>query len=219
MISCLITARSNSKRLPGKCFLKLGNLTVIEHIVRRCEHFGFAPYICCPAEDVEAMRETSCLDVFGLTTDNVEELVISAAHHFKKDIFHHLDGDDPFFDRDMVVESIQCFLRGKFSRILPSIFSQVGSAIVGTSYNLKATSDATMEVLPDPAHQVWPQRLTLDYEEDYHLISAVNRMVGGYIAPRWAVDELFTRNPDLHKINWFRNQEWKERQRHERSGQ
>jgi hypothetical protein len=35
--------------------------------------------------------------------------------------------------------------------------------------------------------------------------------VGGN-APRKEVDDLFRRNPDLYKMNWFRNQEWKEAQ-------
>lgn len=214
MVPVMITARFNSSRLPGKHFLKLGDLYVIEHIIRRCEHFGFKPHLCCPNEDVEGFSgSTSCLDVFGLTTDNVEELLISAAHHFNLTVFHHIDGDDPFFCRDMVVESMQCFRQGKFSRIHPSIYSQSGSGLVGTSFNLSA--DGREEVLPDPAHAIWPQRLTLDYEEDYHLLAAVNRMVGGYMAPRWAVDQLFERNPDLHKINWFRNAEWKAKQRNE----
>ena len=219
MVSIFITARSTSSRLPDKCFLELGGMPVIEHVVRRCEHFGFIPHICCPLEDVDAFHEhTSCLEVFGFTTDNVEELLIEAAHHFKKDLFHHIDGDDPFFSREMVIESMQCFRLGKFSRVHPSIASQSGSGLVGTSYNLKAPKEAIEETLPDPAGHPWPQRLTLDYPEDYQMICAVNRMVGGYMAPRWAVDELFMRNPDLHKINWFRNAEWKERQRVERSG-
>ena len=211
-IPTLITARTGSVRLPKKHLLDFGSMSVIQHMVRRCEHFGFRPIICCPKEDVATFSgATTCLDVFGLTTDNVEELLIEAANEYGLTVFHHIDGDDPFFCRDMVVESMQC-LRGKFSRIHPSIYSQSGSGLVGTSYNIKAPGDSTQEILPDPAHAVWPQRLTLDYEEDYHLLLAVNRMVGGYMAPRWAVDQLFERNPDLHKINWHRTTEWKAKQ-------
>lgn len=217
MIHILVAARTSSTRLPNKHFLKLGKLSVIEHVVRRCEHFGFKPFICVPKGDEDAFNEhTSCIDVFGGDPDNVEARLMECAIENKIDIFHQLDGDDPFFSREMVVESMQCFLRGRFSRILPSVASQSGLALCGTSYNLKAQKDWTQETLPDPATCVWPQRLTLDYEEDYQLLCAVNRMVGGYVAPRWAVDDLFVRNPDLHKINWFRNEEWKDKQFHER---
>jgi spore coat polysaccharide biosynthesis protein SpsF (cytidylyltransferase family) len=51
-------------------------------------------------------------------------------------------------------------------------------------------------------------RLTLDYEEDYWLLESVRRMVGN-LASRDKVDRLFLSNPDLYKINWFRNDEWK----------
>ena len=213
MIPVMIAARLGSSRLPNKMLLDLGGMPVIEHMVKRCSHFGFRPIICCNfREDAEKFSaETSCLDVFGTTSD-VETALIECAMHYGLSVFHQIDGDDPFFCRDMVVASVQCFRQGKFSRILPSIYSQSGSGLVGTSYNLPAPEDSVVEVLPDPANAIWPQRLTLDYEEDYHLLSAVNRMVGGYMAPRWAVDQLFERNPDLHKINWFRNEEWKRKQ-------
>ena len=50
-------------------------------------------------------------------------------------------------------------------------------------------------------------RLTLDYPEDYWLIASVARMVGP-LAPRREINDLFRNNPDLFKINWFRNHEW-----------
>ncbi len=216
-VPVLIAARLGSSRLPKKLLLDLGGIPVIEHIVRRCEHFGFEPFISCNnREDAEAFNaETSCLNVFG-ETGTVEATLTSCALHYGLKVFHQIDADDPFFCRDMVLESIQCLRMGKISHVLPSIYSQCGGGLVGTSYNLAAPSDSHKEILPDPPHPVWPQRLTLDYEEDYHLICAVNRMVGGYMAPRWAVDQLFERNPDLHKINWFRNQEWKEKQRRDK---
>ena len=214
MIPIMITARLGSTRLPNKHLLDLGGVPVIEHMVKRCRHFGFEPYICCAEEDVKTFGDvSSCLNIFGRTTD-VETLLMECAAHYGLRIFHHIDGDDPFFCREAVIESLQCFRRAPLSRVLPSIYSQSGTGLVGTSYHLDAKEER-IEALPDPAHMIWPQRLTLDYEEDYHLIQAVNRMVG-YMAPRQAVDQLFEKNPDLHQINWFRNAEWKKRQDSER---
>ena len=42
----IILVRSNSKRLPKKCFLSFGKFTVLEHIVRRCFHYKIKPIIC-----------------------------------------------------------------------------------------------------------------------------------------------------------------------------
>lgn len=215
-VPCFITARLGSTRLPQKHLLKLGELTVIEHIVRRCEHFGFTPYICVPEGERETFADhTSCLDVYEGDPENIEARLIGASIYYKQPQFHHLDGDDPFFSCEAVLESFQWLFRGKFSHVLPSISSQSGTGLVGTSYNTSAPAGSTKYILPDSEGSPWPQRLTLDYPEDYHLILAVNRMVGGYMAPRWAVDQLFIDNPDLHKINWFRTNDWKDRQRYE----
>ena len=216
MIPVFIAARIGSTRLPNKLLLDLGGMPVIEHVVKRCDHFGFEPYICCNyEEDVETFKDvSSCLNVFGHNGD-VETALFECASHYNIRLFHQIDADDPFFDRDMVVESMQLFRKFPISRVLPSIYSQSGTGLVGTSFHLDA-KEKREEILPDPAHMVWPLRLTLDYPEDYHLLLAVNRMVGGYMAPRWAVDELFIKNPDLHKINWFRNSEWKARQKSEK---
>ena len=141
----------------------------------------------------------------------MEARLIECAHHHGISVFHHLDGDDPFFSRDLVVESMQCFLRGAFSRITPCIASLAGSGLVGTSYNLNPPNNARVEPLPDPPDFVWPQRLTLDYQEDYELIKAVDRMVGGYMAPRQAVDDLFRSNPSpaLDQLVPYRRMEGK----------
>lgn len=215
-VPVFITARTNSVRFPRKHFLALGADTVIEHTVRRCEHFQLKPYLCVPEKDVtEFSAVTTCLDVFGGDAENVEQRLIECAHHFKIKHFHALDGDDPFFSPEMVAESFRW--GSGMSRVYPCIESESGEGLVGTTYNLDGNKQKGAPLAIERTQRVWPQRLTLDYPEDYHLICAVNRMVGGYMAPRWAVDELFIRNPDLHKINWFRTEEWKDRQRRESS--
>ena len=217
MIPCFITARLNSERLPGKHLLPLGNTTVADHVVKRCEHFGFQSYLCVPLGEYDAFNEaTSCLDIFEGDPDDVETRVMECATKNNIRVFHELGGDDPFFDEWAVIDSFNAASDGNISRVYPSYQSQAGSGRVGTSYNLTPTAKPSRNLSDRLESHPWPQRLTLDYEEDYHLILAVNRMVGGYMAPRRVVDELFVKNPDLHKINWFRNEEWKEHQRREK---
>lgn len=215
-IPVFITARLGSTRMPRKHLLPLGDIPVIENIVRRCEHFGFEPHLCVPEDDVgEFAGHTSCLDVFGGDEENIEQRLIECATHFNIRHFHALDGDDPYFSPEMVAESFRW--GSGMSRVYPCIESESGEGLVGTTYNLDGNKQKSAPLAIERTQRVWPQRLTLDYPEDYHLICAVNRMVGGYMAPRWAVDELFIRNPDLHKVNWFRTEEWKDRQRRESS--
>ena len=40
MINGMITVRSQSTRLPKKCFLPFGDGNVLEHIIRRAKHFN-----------------------------------------------------------------------------------------------------------------------------------------------------------------------------------
>ena len=216
MIPVLITARLASTRLPKKHLLPLGSGMVISHVIERCEHFGFQPFLCVPDEDLTTFADACpATTVVSGDRDNIEARLISCAHDLKIKHFHQLDGDDPFFDEQAVVES---FMGGmQFSRVYPSSISETGSGRVGTTYNLSPRSMETRKLADTPGHP-WPQRLTLDYEEDYHLICAVNRIVGGYMAPRAVVDDVFRRNPDLHLINSFRSAEWKMRQQHEKSG-
>ena len=51
-------------------------------------------------------------------------------------------------------------------------------------------------------------RLTLDYEEDYWLLSTLCRILGNE-ASRNDIDRILHDNPALKEINWFRNDQWK----------
>jgi spore coat polysaccharide biosynthesis protein SpsF (cytidylyltransferase family) len=211
MMPCFILARANSERLPGKHFLPLGDVCVIEHMVLRCQHFGFMPYLCVPRGEYDVFNEqTSCLDIFEGDPDNVETRVLECATKYNIRLFHSLDGDDPFFDPYAVLDSFNAARQARLSQVTPSYNSQSGTGRMGTTFNLDAPAGGVRNLM-DAAPHVYPQRLTLDYPEDYALIAMIARTLG-YMAPRSAVDELFVKNPDLYQINWFRNAEWKERQ-------
>ena len=211
MIPVFILARIGSERLKEKHFLPLGDVLSIEHVVLRCQHFGFQPYLCVPKGEYDAFNaETTCLDIFEGDPDNVETRLLECAHHYNIKVFHALDGDDPFFDPYAILDSFNAARQSRLSKVTPSYNSQSGTGRMGTTFNLEAPA-GDIRNLMDTGNFVWPQRLTLDYPEDFALLGMIARTLG-YMAPRSAVDELFVKNPDLHRINWFRNAEWKERQ-------
>ena len=43
MDNAIITVRSESSRLPRKCFLPFGKMSVIEHIIKRTKHYNLEP--------------------------------------------------------------------------------------------------------------------------------------------------------------------------------
>ena len=42
----LILVRSQSSRLPGKCFFNFGKVNILEHMILRCRYFKIEPIIC-----------------------------------------------------------------------------------------------------------------------------------------------------------------------------
>jgi spore coat polysaccharide biosynthesis protein SpsF (cytidylyltransferase family) len=74
-------------------------------------------------------------------------------------------------------------------------------------FYMEKLSDLKKELLPEANNIKVDMRLTLDYPEDYWLLESVRRMVGNF-ASRQEVNSLFNKNPDLYKVNWFRNSEW-----------
>ena len=217
MITVLIAARCDSERLPRKHFLDLCGMPVIEHVVRRSLHFGFDPIVICPHNEAFEFREYTDAFIAEGDTDDVETRALEVAHRRDLRLFHLLDGDDPFFDPIAVLESIGHAAGARCGRVTPSWHSLSGSGRMGTSFNLDAPAGPVLE-LRDAGELPWPQRVTLDYPEDYALIRMIAAELG-YMAPRAAVDDLFLLNPDLHKMNWFRNREWKQRQLSEKEAE
>lgn len=234
LIPGLITVRTSSSRLPAKCLLPFGEGNVIEHIIRRTRHGAIDPIICTstdPSDDVlEEIAAREGARCFRGALANKLKRWSDCAAAFGLEAFHTVDADDPFFDGAEMHRSYGFRAEGGWDMVCPTISSAAGGASVG--YTLTAAivaqacaglaEDADTEmmwyyvdkipglkkaVLPETGPDPVMVRLTLDYQEDYWLMDSVRRMVGN-LANRTEVDDLFRRNPDLHRINWFRNDEW-----------
>jgi len=232
MIPGLILVRTRSTRLPMKCFLPFGDGAVIEHVVRRAEYFGFRPIICTTDHftdnDLYGLACNNRWEAFrGSEQDKIKRLR-DACDHFEIDKFVTIDADDPFFDAALDVAIYEDLKSYDF--VEPPSNYYCGSAGFGVKKHVlcKAieqfdTSKSEMmwkliEKIPDikistkKKPKDMPKiRLTLDYEEDYHILLFVLRMLGPY-ADSVQIENLFKKNPDLYKINWFREEQWKERQ-------
>lgn len=233
----LITVRTTSSRLPSKCLLPFGEGNVLEHVIRRARHGGLDPVVCTstdPTDDpIEAIAVHEGVPCFRGSLVNKLVRWRDCCRHFSLDAFHTVDADDPFFDAGLMQASYRLLGKG-WDMVCPTPSSAAGGATVGYSLTrniveraaaLTGAEDDTemmwywvekidglrQTILPEAEPDPVQVRLTLDYEEDYWLLESVRRIVGG-LASRKDVDTLFRRNPDLHMINWFRNQEWKANQ-------
>jgi spore coat polysaccharide biosynthesis protein SpsF len=236
-IQVFITVRTTSQRLPQKCLLPFGDGNVLEHIIGRSLHFGLDPIVCTTAESTDDVVEEIAVNenvrCFRGSVRHKLKRWRDCCDKYAINTFHTIDADDPFFEGVLVHKSIALLAKG-YDVVYPTESSSAGAASVGFSMTrdivdkaCKLTGDNKdtemmwhfIEKIPGLRSTILPEenvnpikaRLTLDYEEDYWLLCTVQRIVGNF-ASRKEVDDLFRRNPDLFKINWFRNAEWKAKQ-------
>jgi spore coat polysaccharide biosynthesis protein SpsF len=233
----LITVRTSSTRLPNKCLLPFGNGNVIEHIINRAKHSGLNPILCTsidPSDDIleEISRNTNTPVYRGHLANKLMRWR-DCCRFFNLEDFHSIDADDPFFDGDLMIKSIE-LLREGYDMVYPTKSSHRGSATVGFSLTTKIIDKACTGIdgkmdtevmwpfiekingikkitLPEKEENPYVARLTLDYEEDYWLLKSIERICGA-LASRDSIDAFLIKNPDFYKINWFRNSQWKENQ-------
>jgi spore coat polysaccharide biosynthesis protein SpsF len=230
-----VTVRTSSSRLPAKCLLPFGEANVIEHIIRRAQSFSIDPILCTSidkSDDIlEQIASNEGVRCFRGSLVNKLKRWSDCAAFFDIKYFHTVDADDPFFDGEEIKRSMQLLVDGNYDMVCPTESSSAGGASVGYSlsadivkrasadiplnadtemmwYYLEKIQDLRSTILSEHNSLPFKIRLTLDYEEDYWLLDSVRRIVGN-LAPRQLVNQLFLCNPDLYKINWFRNQEWK----------
>ena len=236
-IPAFITVRTQSTRLPKKCLLPFGKGNVLEHIINRSKYYGLEPYICTTLESnddiIEEIAKNHNVKFYRGSTINKLKRWLDCCEHYDINQFHTVDADDPFFDGDEVKRSIVLLNEG-YDMVSPTSSSSSGDASVGYSltkdiiartctlfeensdteimwYYIEKVKGINKIALPDQDSNPIKIRLTLDYEEDYWLLSTVQRILSTQ-ASRKEVNDLFRNNPDLYKVNWFRNIDWQEDQ-------
>ena len=224
--------------MPNKCLLPLGEETVISHVIKRTLHSGIRPILCTSRDSSDDILEEIAdqLDVccFRGSMGNKLKRWFDCAEEFNLDNFHTIDADDPFFDVLEMIKSLDLLLSKGYDVVCPTESSSSGGASVGYSLTkdivkraLDGTNDSTdtemmwgflekvngikMTHLPETCKYGLKVRLTLDYQEDYWLLNSLARVLGNN-ASRSEILEFFLKNPDFSKINYFRNDEWKNAQ-------
>ena len=157
----------------------------------------------------------------------------------KINFFHTIDADDPFFDPVTIKKSLlKCAANNDI--IFPSKVSRAGGASEGYSFSFKAIEklnkiiiqinknnsniDTEMierfidhkifkiKVLEGSNYEIKKARLTLDYEEDYEMLSRVRDLCGNF-TPRKKINDFLKKNRNILNINFFRNDDWEKKQK------
>ena len=234
----LVLVRSSSKRLKKKCFLPFGKMNVLEHIIERCFYYKIKPIICTTSnkndDPIVSIAKKKKILFFRGSEKNKIKRISDCCKKFDISYFHTIDADDPFFCGIEIKKSMNELLKSNYDIIEPSISSSNGAASVG--YSVKSL---TFHLLSEKINKntntemMWgfynrfkdlkikklkklpfsiKARLTLDYHEDYILLESIRLLLGNF-ASRKKIYFLLKKNTDLLKINMFRNQEWKMRQK------
>lgn len=157
----------------------------------------------------------------------------------KISFFHIIDADDPFFDSTTIKKSIlKCMANNDI--IFPSDVSRKGGASEGYSFSYEAINklneivkklgkkhdsvDTEMiekfinnkvfstKILKGSNYEIKKARLTLDYMEDYKMLTKVRDLCGNF-ASRKKINKFLKKNRDILKINFFRNSDWEKKQK------
>jgi spore coat polysaccharide biosynthesis protein SpsF (cytidylyltransferase family) len=236
----LITVRCDSTRLKKKCLLKFGEINVIEHIILRALKSNIIPIVCTTTKKsdfiIEKISKKYKVKCFRGSSKNKIKRWHDCAKKNKISFFHTIDADDPFFDPISIKKSIlKCIDNNDI--IFPSKVSREGGASEGYSFSFKAinklneivnkvnnNTDTEMienfidyrtfkiKVLEGPKYEIKRARLTLDYKEDYEMLSKVRDLCGNF-ATRKKINDFLKKNRDIVNINFFRNIDWRKNQK------
>ena len=238
MDTAIITVRSSSSRLPRKCYLPFGNITVLEHIIKRVEHYNLKPIVCTSSNTsdhrIVKIAKNLKVDYFCGSSINKLQRWRDCCKDYDIKIFHTVDADDLFFCGEEVNRSLDLLKTG-YDMVSPSPSASNGGCTVGFSLTsdivekacerlsastdtemmwnfIKKVDDAKIIQLDDPKHSVIHDRMTLDYPEDYIMLNKIRSLVGN-LASREQIHEILLNNPEISKINNFRNSQWLNNQR------
>jgi spore coat polysaccharide biosynthesis protein SpsF (cytidylyltransferase family) len=131
-IICIVQARMNSKRLPGKVLMKLNkNYSVIQFLIQRlkkCKKINEIIVACTNSSKdkkiINSLKKYKILFFKG-SEKNVLNRFYKAAIKYHADIIIRITSDCPFSDPKLIDKFLQIFLKSKydyFSNTLPRTF-------------------------------------------------------------------------------------------------
>lgn len=241
---CLITVRTNSSRLPGKCLLPFGQMSVLEHNIQRAKNANLNPIVCTSTnisdDDIIAICNKNKTPFFRGSELNKIMRWHECMKNYNLSLIHTIDSDDPFFCPYEIMKSINLASKNFDIPIViyPSKASMNGAASVGFTFNelslgkiVAGTSNNTdtemIESFIDNSKDVKKifldgddinkeiYRLTLDYEEDYLFLLCIKSALG-VNASRKEINQFIAKFPQSKEINKSREIDWMKNQKRSR---
>jgi len=234
-IGFFITARLKSSRLKRKILLDLNGRNVLERVIDRCKATeGIDGVVLCTSTNTQDAELKEYADNEGIqffrgSEDDVLQRLLDAAQYYNYDSFLSITADNPLFSIDTSQVLVSRF------RINPYDFAFTTGLPIGMATSMLETKalDVAVHMKKQSNTEIWgpflnrsdffnvfnliinnspineSKRLTIDYQEDYNLISTIyNHFNSKQTINFIQLAALLEVNSGLWKINEYRSQRW-----------
>lgn len=249
-VVAIVQARMGSSRLPGKVLMPLGDSTVLEFLLSRLDKASSVNEIVVATTNLEeddaivntledskfSLHRGSEIDVLGRYTD--------AALAYNADIIVRITGDCPFVDPQLVDDCVNKLINDNLDYVsncnnvtnpLPDGFdvevftikslqivqkiSIISSFKEHVTFGFFKTGLFLTESL-EYVHSFSELRITLDYEEDFKLMTQLAKAMDSNQWGWLKISEYLTSNKKISALNQFiiRNASWEVSLDRDRSG-
>ncbi|HET6463281.1 MAG TPA: NTP transferase domain-containing protein [Candidatus Krumholzibacteria bacterium] len=227
----IVTARMSSTRLPGKTLLPLAGKPVLEHVIESVRAAGVVDEIVVatsrnPAnEPIVALAERCDVGCYQGEEEDVLERFIQVLRRWDYPHCVRLCADNPITDMETTARLVEAHLSGDFDytcvrglhlplglteavsrRVLEVEDGEVGMDFRRESITIFIREQADRfrikALAPDPFLNQTALRLTLDYPEDYTMLSTVfDRLYDGRPIDYRRALEFMRDHPEVAAIN------------------
>lgn len=222
--SIILTARTESERLPNKAWLELKGRPTIYWLIARLLRSEYPIIVAFPEGDKLVsyiMSEFPEVKIFEGDIENPLKRIVDAANKFSVNNVIRITHDDLFVDLKIMKKMVKFFLRKDMDYVYTSLVPEgVGCEIYKHNALIKASniySGINIEGISNyfrNDNYKWDQyrpnyeyqyqyRLTMDYQEDYELIKIMCDLMPERPCDWQALDIVYflKKNKHLRKIN------------------
>ena len=202
-VGVIVTARMDSRRLPGKALLSVNGRPLLVRVLDRVRAVPGRPKIVLATSDRElddpiaALAEDQCVAVFRGSAEDVAGRVLAAAeaHGFTR--FVRVSGDSPFVDPEMIAEFLVCqraLDADVVTNVMPRTLPPGASIEVVKTAAMRRLVESTRDA-DDREHVT---RFFYRQPQHFHIENIAGRD-RHYAALHLAVDT----EEDLHRASWI----------------
>ena len=144
----IVQARSNSKRFPKKIFYKIGNKSILEHVIYRIKKVKFKKVVIIATtrkksdqKVIRCAKKNNCLFYAG-SENNVLERFYKTAKKFKIENLVRVSADSPFIDPRIIDKAYKIYKNGKYDYVSNIINSSYPKGMSVEFFNFKSIRTA-----------------------------------------------------------------------------